>query len=157
MIKKLILLSLAAVMTAAPSYALDNISTNKDLRLKDLAGQEVDLAAFATESGKPLLLFFWTSWCPYCMTELKSVNAKSGETSGLTFMAVNAGETKTIAERIARNNKLEMRVLLDQDQKAVTAFGIIGVPTFILLDVQGNVVFKDNYFPDDKVKEISGK
>jgi peroxiredoxin len=155
---KLPLMFFAFMLLAAPLAAMENGSGSKRLILQDISGKEVDVVSFAQSSKKPLLLFFWTSWCPYCMRELKTINQRKqalGDSAEL--FAVNAGESKGIVERIARNYKLEMRVFMDEHGQVTDAYGIVGVPAFVLLDQQGAVVFNGNSFPDAAIRKLQQK
>ena len=54
-----------------------------------------------------------------------------------------------------KKRPLSFKVLLDSDANVAHSFKILGVPTFILVNKEGFVVFKDNYFPEDKYKELA--
>jgi thiol-disulfide isomerase/thioredoxin len=155
---KLPLVFFAFMFLAAPLSAIETGAGNKGLRLQDLSGKEADIASFAQSSKKPLLLFFWTSWCPYCMKEIRTINQrKQALGDSVELFAVNAGESKSLVERVARNYKLEMRVFADEYGQVTGAYGIVGVPAFVLFDQQGAVVFNDNFFPDAAISTLQKK
>jgi peroxiredoxin len=142
---------LASLFFASPLCA-------KSLELQDLHGKSVDISAYPRESKKPLLLFFWTTWCPFCMKEIKSARER-GQELGKTvdLFAVNAGENKAAVERTVTRYNLDIRVFLDEKMAAVDEYGIVGVPTYVLLDTNGSVIFKDNFFPEAEIKKLKNK
>jgi thiol-disulfide isomerase/thioredoxin len=159
--KRLLLMFIAVMFLTAPMAAMSGGTAgaqSQGLKLRDLSGNIIDLTSFAQSNNKPMLLFFWTSWCPYCMKEIKTINQYSQRFgNSVALFAVNGGESRNIVERVARNYNLEVRVLLDEQGQAIEAFGIIGVPTFILIDQQGKVVFKDNSFPEAQLRALTQK
>jgi peroxiredoxin len=149
--KKTILFLLAFTVCAASAGAAE-------IKLKDLSGQEVNISTYTQSSKKPLLLFFWTSWCPFCMRELKTLNQRKQQLGDAAdLIAVNAGESKSIVERAVKNYKLESRVLLDESNIATDSYGIVGVPTFVLIDRKGSVSAKENSFPEAQIKKLSSQ
>lgn len=151
--KKFLVVFLGAIFLAAASASA---AETKGLQLEELSGQKVNIGSFTADNAKPMLLLFWTSWCPFCMNELKTLNRRQQQIGDAAVLfAVNAGESKGIVERVVRSNKLEIRMLLDQKMEAVDAYGVVGVPTFVLVDTQGKVVFKDNFFPEAEIKKLT--
>ena len=58
-----------------------------DFSLQDLNGKTVSSADF---KGKPVIMFFWATWCPYCRVEIPVLAKKYNE----------------IKENITVNNKI---------------------------------------------------
>jgi peroxiredoxin len=136
----------------------DEVVAAPDFSLPDLSGSSVTLSAYKNNKQSVLLLF-WTSACPYCLREMKILNAKQGNLreKGIELLAINAGESKTRVERLVNNYNLDLRVLLDENTEVSYAYGVLGVPTFVLIDSKGNVVFIDNYYPGDEIKDLALK
>jgi peroxiredoxin len=126
-------------------------------QLQDLNGNLVKSEAFLGK--KPLLLLFWTTWCPFCQRELKSLNDRYPDLKqeGLEILAVDVGESLERVKRFVKNYNLNFPVLLDKDNAVARAYEIIGIPTYILLDKEGRVAAKDNFFPQAKYKELISK
>ena len=103
-----------------------------------------------------VLLLFWTTWCPFCRKELKVLNGMySGlAADGVEVLSINVGETPSTVQNFVQDYNLVYRVLLDRDNRVAGLYGLIGVPTYILINKQGEVVFKDNYLPAAEYKDL---
>ncbi|MFA4992798.1 MAG: TlpA disulfide reductase family protein [Candidatus Omnitrophota bacterium] len=119
-----------------------------DLVLNDLGSKPVNLSSL---TGKPSILFFWTTWCPYCRTELKDLNRMYPqlEKEGISVFAVNVGEAGYKVEKFAKDYTLSIRMLLDKDGRAAENYEIRGVPTYIFINKSGQVVSAEHSLPQD--------
>lgn len=125
-----------------------------DFKLPDLKGNSVALSSY--KGKQPLLLFFWTTRCPLCVKALKVLKQKQPDLSaaGLEVLCLDIGESEDRVTRFMQKNSLTCRVLLDTDAGVAYSYEVIGVPTYILVDKQGNIVFTDFSFPFDDYKEL---
>lgn len=116
--------------------------------LYDLEGNKISLSDF---SGKPLILFFWTTWCPFCREEFPVLtdNYNDLKKEGIEVLAIDIGESKERVKKFTVNLNLDMPfpILLDSASTVAYAYDLLGVPTFILIDSQGKIKFQGNDFP----------
>jgi len=121
--------------------------------LSDLENNKFSLSDL---KNKPVVLIFWTTWCPYCRKELKLLNSMHEEISksGIQLFAVNAGETSEKVKKFLEASPFSFVVLLDEDTKVSESYGILGVPTYIFINKDGYVVFEDHFFPQKEYKDI---
>jgi peroxiredoxin len=128
-----------------------------NFKLMDLSGATVELKSYINK--QPVLLFFWTTWCPFCLKEIKVLNTdrKSLEEKGIAVLAINAGESERAVKRLVKNYNLDLKVLLDENALTADDYGVIGVPTFVLIDQNGGVLFNDNYYPHQELRGISSQ
>lgn len=117
-------------------------------KLFNLAGEEISLTQF---KGRPVILFFWTTWCPYCRQEFLELQKEYGNiaSGGVTFLAIDIGEPKEKVERFLKDRNADFPVLLDINSETAYSYNLIGVPTFVLIDAQGKIRFQGNSFPDN--------
>lgn len=110
-----------------------------DFSLKDLEGKTFRLSA---QKGNNVLLFFGTTWCPACRQEIPSARKLYDKYSpqGLRFFYININETAERVARFANQNALSYTILLDLDGSVADRYNIVGVPTFILIDKEGNII-----------------
>lgn len=119
-----------------------------DFKLLDLAGKEI---SFSAASGKPALLFFWATWCPFCVKELPNLQKQypSLKSAGIEVMAINVGEPKERVEKfLSKKEKLEFPILLDRDSQVATSYNLVGIPTYVLIDAKGKIRSSGHNLPD---------
>ena len=133
------------------------ISSSADATLPDLKEGSVNLNSY--KDKQPLVLFFWTTWCPFCRSELKTLSEKYPEIQNENgeLFAVNVGESADKIKDFIGDYPLNLKIILDKDGALAGTFNILGVPTYILMNKKGSVVFQDHYFPQGKYKELISK
>ena len=124
-----------------------------DFSLKDLQGKTFTLSKY---SGKPVLLFFGTTWCPSCRAEIPAYKEIYATYSpkGLEVVYIDIGESLKRVARFAKTNSLPYRVLLDQDGDVADRYGIIGVPTLIIIDKDRNIFNTNHRVSDLPLKKL---
>ena len=137
--------------------AQEELKNAPDFNLMDLYQDMIALSKY--KDKQPVLLFFWTTWCPFCQNELRVLNDMyAGMTKdGVELLAINSGELFDTVNDFTKSYYLSYRVLLDQDQAVSRTFGVVGVPTYILVNKQGQIVFQGNYFPQRDYKALVDK
>ena len=124
-----------------------------DFTLKDIQGKTFRLSA---QRGKPVLIFFGTTWCPGCRTEIP-VYKKVYETyasRGLEVIYINIMEPAKKVMRFSLANSLPYRTLMDEDGSVGNAYNVIGVPMIVLVDKNGHIIkigHSSTEMPLDKV------
>lgn len=126
-----------------------------DFKLQDLGQKVFSLSSYRNK--QPVFLFFWTTWCPFCRRGLRDLNDSYPELAqkGWEVLAIDTGEPAEKVKRFADSYSLKFNVLLDQDLTVANAYDVLGVPTYVLIDKGGLIVFKDNYFPAAKLGELT--
>lgn len=112
----------------------------------------------ADDHGKIVILNFWTSWCAYCRVTdslLGDVRTKFAGRGDIVTLAVNSDEDETLAAPYLQDHKVEGTPVfadgLDQ------AFHLESVPTIIVLDRAGKIVYRaQGYAPDGFADAVSG-
>jgi len=150
--KTTVFLAALFLLSSIPAIAMENKAPNP--QLKDLDGREISLDSF--KGQKPVVLLFWTTWCPYCRKALKTLNDRYPELlkADVEVIAVNVGEPASVLERFLEKNKLDYKVVSDKNSLTARSFGILGIPAFVFLGKDGKVKFKDNYFPEETYREL---
>lgn len=125
-----------------------------DFKLLDMHGNTITLSSF--NDKQPVVLFFWTTWCPYCRKELKMLNDIYPQwvKEGWELFAINVGEPAYRVDNFVKRYALNFKVLLDEDAAVASTYDILGVPTYFLIDKKGYIRFKDHYFPEKNAKNL---
>lgn len=116
--------------------------------LEDLSGNNVSLSDF---EEKPIILFFWTTWCPHCRNQITNFNNKYEDlkSAGIELLAIDIGESKARVQSFLGRYSIKFPVLLDVDSKVAYKYRVVGVPTIILISKEGNIVLFSHTLPDN--------
>lgn len=116
----------------------------KDFQLSTIDGKEIRLSQL---KGKPIILNFFTTWCPSCKEEMPALRKfYQNHSSDVHFFAVNytayeVGKIDKIKEYVKENN-MNFPVLLDESGEVGKLYEVLTLPTTFFLDSQGNIVKK---------------
>jgi peroxiredoxin len=149
----LILLSMLTVACAVQPIQPQASEKAANFEVSDLKNQKVSLSDF---SNKTVVLFFWTTWCPYCREQLKILNGEYGqlEKDGVVVLPIDIGESQGKVESFIKSRNFTFRVFLDKDTKVSATYDILGVPAYILIDKKGFIRTKVHTFPKKEIKEL---
>lgn len=125
-----------------------------DFQVQDLDGSAVTLSQF--KGKKPVLLYFWATWCPYCMSVRPSViKLRDGiSKNDLAFLAINVGGGDSLAKlkRFDQSHPSTLTVLYDGEGKVARLYNVQGIPHFVLVDKNGMVRYSSNELPPDPMQ-----
>lgn len=113
-----------------------------DFTLSDLLGNEITLSSL---KGKVVFLNFWATWCPPCRSEMPSMQSLHEKMKGKDFvmLAVDVGERKEGVRSFIDKNDYTFTVLLDSNHEVSIEYKIAGIPTTLLLNKEGKIVFRE--------------
>jgi peroxiredoxin len=125
-----------------------------DFTLEDRYGKSLTLSSY--KNKQPVLLFFWTTWCPYCREQVKTLNKLYPKLlkDGIEVLALNLKESPERVEGFLKNYEVKYPVLLDSKSLVSYSYDIVGIPTYLLINKKGYIVFRDNYFPQEEYKNL---
>lgn len=130
-------------------------STIPDLKVQLLDGEKTSIHALL-EDG-PLLIDFWATWCKPCkkvMKHLDRYHEAYGE-HGFKVLMVNQDTPRSLGKvkSYIRSQKYTFHVGLDPNQKIAKKLNGLLMPTLILVDKDGTIMWRhQGYMPGEEVE-----
>ncbi len=143
-----LLLATYGLYSAEPGIDVGNKSV--DFSLKVLSSTET--FKLSNYDGKnPVLLNFFATWCPACVGEIPELNElqKKYAQKGLSIVSINIQEKEGKIANFVKRKKILHKILLDVNAEVAKEFKVYGIPTNILIDSKGVIVFRGNNLPDE--------
>lgn len=149
----LAILCLSFAIYCKPGLAGEEILAS-NFKLQDIDQDTIVLSSYKFK--KPVVLFFWTTWCPMCPSELRNLNNVYLQLTKdkIEVLAIDSGELPDEVNDFIKKYFLAYRVLLDKDTEVTQSYAITGFPTYVLINKDGEIVFKDTYFPMAKYRKL---
>ncbi|WP_051678469.1 TlpA family protein disulfide reductase [Thiomicrospira pelophila] len=110
---------------------------------KTFEGETLNLADIR---GDVVLVNFWATWCPPCVTEIPSMNrllAKYRD-QGLQILSVDFQQSAEEIAKFSERVPVDYPIVLDQDGRISKDWGVFSFPTTFVVDRQGRVRYSLN-------------
>lgn len=111
-----------------------------DFTLTRLDGSRTALSAYR---GRPVILYFWATWCSYCIEGMPELHAlkRQYEEQGLEILAIDIMESADKVGRSVAAHGITLPVLLDDAGRVTEQYLVKATPTYIFIDRDG--VYRD--------------
>ena len=104
-----------------------------DLEVLTLNQQLINLQ----QMDKPVLVYFWATWCPICGFEEGTIQSLSKDYPVIT-VALQSGDDETLKNYLKAND-LNFTVINDDDGEISGQWGVRGVPASFIIDVDNKI------------------
>jgi peroxiredoxin len=127
--------------SACDSFGIQRFQPKKEaplFSLKSLNGQQFTLNEY---KGKPVLLFFWGSFCLACKEDIALLEVFSKKNRGQVeiLTIVIDGEKERKVKNVVKDFQITLPVLLDYKEKLARTYGVKMIPTSFLINGEGLV------------------
>lgn len=94
--------------------------------------------------GKPVIINFWTTWCPPCREELPSMNRAWHllEKEGIAMLALNMGENEDAIFIFSADYPTDFPILMDQSGEVIEQWPVKGLPTTYVIAPDGTIAYR---------------
>lgn len=129
--------------------------------LKDIHGREVSTDTLSNQ-GKPFIIDFFATWCKPCNRELDAISEVYEDwqqETGVKIIAVSIDQAHNInkVKPLVDNHGWDYEVLLDPNGDLKRALSIQMIPYVLIVDGQGNIVYKHQGYTDGAEMELIEK
>ncbi len=124
-----------------PAFAVDQGEVAPTWQAINFQGESVSFPELS--EGKPTVLIFWATWCPYCkafMPYLKKIQQDYGA-DRILIVAVNAQEQGGDADAYVRALGFPVTAIRDGDDIAA-GYGVKFIPGLMVVDGNGTVSYR---------------
>ena len=94
--------------------------------------------------GKPVVLWFWAPWCPFCNQEAPGVSAVAAANPAVTFVGVAARDDVGAMQNFVSKYHLNFTNLNDADGSIWARFNVPWQPAYLFVKPDGTSSFVNN-------------
>jgi thiol-disulfide isomerase/thioredoxin len=122
------------------NIATEISQTAPDFNLKEL-GSERRYVSLSSLRGTPVFIDFWASWCPPCRQSIPYVEELYEKYKGkVQFIGINLDRNSDAALDFIKKNSMSYLQLDGTGSDAPSKYGVRGIPSFFIIDKEGNIV-----------------
>ena len=129
------------ILWTIPNAVAEDFPTAPPWQLNTQAGQTIALSDY---QGKPIILHFWATWCPYCkklqpkLVELE----KKYQSSGIKVVAISFNENEDATPQDEINSRGYNFITAVKGKLVADQYGVRGTPTTFFINRQGKAIYK---------------
>ncbi|MCI2283132.1 TlpA family protein disulfide reductase [Colwellia sp. MSW7] len=104
-------------------------------------GENISLSDY---QGKPVILHFWATWCPYCkklQPKLVALEEKY-QKSGIKLIAISFNEDEDAQPQDEINARGYHFITAVNGESVAMLYGVRGTPTTFFINRQGKAIYK---------------
>ncbi len=106
--------------------------------------------------GKVVLLDFWATWCPPCRASIPSIKGLQGKYAGkaVQIISISSDSDEQAWRSFVAAQHMNWTEYIDLPRSIQNAFGVDSLPTYVVIDKDGVVRFRQSGFGNETPGEI---
>lgn len=117
------------IITAVDIYRFPDQRGLQNAHFVSIDGQRIDLS----QTDKPVMLYFWGSWCPFCRHTSPQVESLRRAGYPIVSIATTSGDDQAVRTYL-REHGWDFPVINDPDGELWAAFDIAAAPTIAFVE-----------------------
>lgn len=122
-----------------------------DFTLRTIDGEQIQLSGYR---GKKFVhLIFWATWCPSCTMEVPKLKKLHQEAQDKPYeiLAIDVGYNDSLQKvrQFQERYRLPYKIIFDESAELALKYGVIGVPTHVIVNKEGIIVNTFNQLPEN--------
>jgi peroxiredoxin len=107
-----------------------------------LVNGETDALTLTDLQGRPVVLSFWTTWCPYCrrQTPVLVAGYQQRPDKGIQFIGIDVKDDRSKVASYIDEQDIPYPIVLDEKGEIAKEYEVKGFPTTYFLDSEGRIV-----------------
>ncbi|PCI52573.1 MAG: alkyl hydroperoxide reductase [Gammaproteobacteria bacterium] len=132
---------LILLLWTMPNAFAEDFPTAPPWQLTTQTGKNLSLSDY---QGKPIILHFWATWCPYCKKiQPKLVElAKKYQSSGIKIVAISFNEDEGATPQDEIKQRGYDFITAVKGEIVANQYGVRGTPTTFFINRQGKAIYK---------------
>lgn len=128
-----------------------------ETRLRSAQGDFSTIIGQAGENDL-ILMDFWATWCKPCVKAIPKMNElhKEFKNKGVSIIGINVDSPRNLnkVRPFVKTHSIGYPVLIDSEQKVMNSLLVNALPTLILVNKEGEVLYTHRGFSSGDEKEI---
>lgn len=128
----------------SPPIGISKGQTPPDFTITAIDGKQLSLREFKNEN-KPVLLYFWASWCPYCSKDfdvVKNVYPKYADKVAFWAIDLDLKEDSELIRSYKNRKSLEGIDFAEGKEGILSDYGITHTTTKYAIGKDGIIIYK---------------
>ena len=145
--RKLLIAAIFALLVGIVIFFLndsrdDSVSTDIfSLPIFLTDGRETTLGNFVSETGRPLIVNFWATWCAPCLEELPMFESSNQRFKDeIDFLGINVSDSPTKAKEMIAATEISYLTGSDPEGNFLVELGVVGLPATVFISRQGELI-----------------
>lgn len=128
----------------SPSIGISKGQIPPDFTIATIDRKQLNLREFKNED-KPVLLYFWASWCPFCSRDfdiVKNVYPKYADKVAFLAIDLDTNEDAELIQRYKSKKGLEGIDFAEGRESILSDYGITHTTTKYAIGKDGTIIYK---------------